>query len=68
MKVIVNGDALELPDGARVADAIAAVRPAEANRGIAVAVNGAVVPRSAWADTELTSQDKVEVLTAVAGG
>jgi len=37
-------------------------------RGIAVAVNGTVVPRSAWPATELRDGDAVEVLTAVQGG
>lgn len=68
MKIVVNGVDLELPDGAPVTDAVAAVRPAAATRGIAVAVNGSVVPRSAWGDTQLEPDDKVEVLTAVAGG
>jgi len=68
MKVVVNGDIVELRDGALVADAVAAVRPSNEMRGIAVAVNGDVVPRSAWSDTELASEDQIEVLTAVAGG
>jgi sulfur carrier protein len=36
--------------------------------GVAVAVNGAVVPRSAWATTALRDGDAVEVVTAVQGG
>lgn len=35
--------------------------------GMAVAVDGRVVPRSQW-DTELTSGARVDVLTAVQGG
>ncbi len=68
MKVVVNGEPMDLRDGARVEDAVAAVRPPGATRGVAVAVNGTVVPKSAWSNTELTHEDKVEVLTAVAGG
>ena len=37
-------------------------------RRVAVARNGEVVPRSAWATTELAAGDAVEVLAAVAGG
>jgi sulfur carrier protein len=37
-------------------------------RGIAVAVNGEVVPRSAWATTTVAAGDQVEVLTAAQGG
>lgn len=38
------------------------------SRGIAVAVNGEVVPRAAWAASELADGDNVEVLTAAQGG
>jgi len=37
-------------------------------RGVAVAVEGAVVPRTAWATTTLEPDARVEVLTAVQGG
>ncbi|MCO8275729.1 sulfur carrier protein ThiS [Actinoplanes sp. TRM 88003] len=40
----------------------------EARRGVAVAVNGEVVPRSTWEDTALAEGDSVEVLTAAQGG
>jgi sulfur carrier protein len=36
--------------------------------GVAVAVNGTVVPRSRWDDTILAAGDAVEVVTAVQGG
>ncbi|MCL4421713.1 MAG: sulfur carrier protein ThiS [Actinobacteria bacterium] len=36
--------------------------------GLAVAVNGEVIPRSLWAGTTLDQGDRVEILTAVAGG
>jgi sulfur carrier protein len=39
-----------------------------ARAGIAVAVNGEVVPRSAWADHALRDGDRVEILTAAQGG
>lgn len=37
-------------------------------RGIAVAVNGEVVPRSRWRDRTLAPGDEVEVVEAVQGG
>ncbi len=40
----------------------------EARRGVAVAVNGEVVPRSIWAAQSLADGDVVEVLTAAQGG
>jgi sulfur carrier protein len=40
----------------------------KARRGVAVAVNGTVVPRSTWAAVPLADGDTVEVLTATQGG
>ena len=37
-------------------------------RGIAVALNGAVVPRAAWPDTALAPGDRVEIVRARQGG
>jgi sulfur carrier protein len=39
-----------------------------ARPGIAVALNGSVLPRSAWAQTPLRSGDSVEVVRAHQGG
>jgi len=66
MTLTVNGRAMKLPDGGDVAALVAEFT--DARRGVAVAVNGEVVPRSAWADTGLTEGDQVEVLTAAQGG
>lgn len=38
------------------------------DRGVAVALDGAVVPRAAWPATELHPEAAIEVLTAVQGG
>ncbi len=37
-------------------------------RGIAVALNGAVIPRSAWSQTALRPGDRVEIVRARQGG
>jgi sulfur carrier protein len=39
-----------------------------AQRGIAVALNGAVVPRAAWPQTPLKPGDNVEIVRARQGG
>ena len=39
-----------------------------AQRGIAVAINGEVVPRAAWTATPLRSGDRVEIVRARQGG
>ncbi|HEU5031647.1 MAG TPA: sulfur carrier protein ThiS [Spirillospora sp.] len=66
MRIIVNGEPRELPDGASVAQAVAAVTTAAS--GVAAALNDEVVRRSAWEATELREADRLEVLTAVQGG
>ena len=66
MKVIVNGEPRELPDGASVAEVVASVSAAGA--GVAAAVNDEVVRRSEWDATPLRDADRLEVLTAVQGG
>ena len=37
-------------------------------RGVAAAVNGSVVPRSAWGSTALAEADKILVIQATQGG
>ena len=39
-----------------------------ASRGVAVAVNGVVVPASAWGDVALASGDAVEIVRPFGGG
>ena len=58
----------ELTEGATVADAVALVGVAPDARGVAVAVDRAVVPRGAWEGTTLAPGAHVEILTAIQGG
>jgi sulfur carrier protein len=62
----VNGDPLVLDAGATVTDLVA--RVAASPKGIAVAINADVVPRSEWPATEIGEGDRVELLTAAQGG
>lgn len=39
-----------------------------AGRGVAIALNGAVLPRAAWPTTTLRSGDTVEIVHAKQGG
>jgi sulfur carrier protein len=68
VNLTVNGQAHEVRDGARVADAVAAAGAEAAGRGVAVAVDGEVVPRGEWDGFELRDGQRVEVLRAVQGG
>jgi sulfur carrier protein len=62
----VNGEPHELLTGTTVAHVVERWCPAAT--GIAVARNREVVPRSAWAVTALHPGDRVEIVTAAAGG
>ncbi|MEV4541813.1 sulfur carrier protein ThiS [Micromonospora echinaurantiaca] len=66
MELTVNGAGRTVPGGATVADLVHEVTPQR--RGVAVAVNGEVVPRSGWPATVLRDGDRVEVLSAAQGG
>lgn len=66
--ITVNGQVRDLPEGAAVADVVAQLLPADAQRGVAVAVNGEVVRRADWPTVRLSGGDRVEVLAAVQGG
>jgi thiazole synthase len=68
MTVELNGSRVELPDGAKVATAIELSGAAPDGRGVAVAVDGEVVPRSEWEATSLSDGQSVEVLAAIQGG
>ncbi|HWE13703.1 MAG TPA: sulfur carrier protein ThiS [Solirubrobacteraceae bacterium] len=68
MKVIVNGEPRRLHDGATVASVVAMLDVAPGARGLAVAVDGVVVARSRWAETELHDGSQVEVVAAIQGG
>ena len=68
MNVSVNGAVTALTDGTTVAELVAALTGDPTPRGVAVARDGAVVPRSAWPATLLTDGDRDEVLTATQGG
>ena len=68
MRVILNGDERELPEGANVEAAVAASGALGRARGLAAAVDGEVVPRGEWGGTPLREGQRVEVLQAVQGG
>lgn len=66
MQVTINGTTRRVADDSTLAAVLAEVGVAA--RGVAVAVDGAVVPRDQWPGTGLRPDAVVEVLTAVQGG
>jgi sulfur carrier protein len=62
----VNGVDVEVPTGTTLADLVA--RSCPSDRGVAVAVDRTVVPRSRWAEVVVAEGCSVEMVTAAAGG
>jgi sulfur carrier protein len=68
MRVLLNGAEHELADGATVQAAVDTLELPAAGRGVAVAVDAEVVPRTQWEQHTLQDGARVEVLRAIQGG
>ena len=68
MNITINGDLHHIGDGTTIADLVTVVTGEVDPKGIAVAVDRCVVPRSEWATTDVRSGSVLEVVTAAAGG
>jgi sulfur carrier protein len=63
--ITVNGEPREL---AGTVDELLDALGVEVRRGMAVAVDATVVPRSEWPTTQVRDGARVEIVTAVQGG
>jgi thiazole synthase len=68
VRIELNGEVRELAPGATLAAAAREAGAPESGRGVALALDGEVVPRSEWAETALREGQAVEVLAAIQGG
>ena len=68
MLAVVNGRSQELQPGLTIQSLIDSLHASAEGRGVAVAVDGEVVPRGAWAQTVLREGAHVEIVAAVQGG
>ena len=68
MTIELNGERVNLAPAATVATAVERLGAERERRGVAVAVDGEVVPRSAWAQTPLSEGQRVEIVGAIQGG
>ena len=68
MTIELNGERVEIAATTTVAALVERTGAEPSQRGIAVAVNGEVVPRSAWGDTPIRDGQRIEVLGAIQGG
>jgi thiamine biosynthesis protein ThiS len=64
---MVNGEVVEVAEGATLRDLLPPADP-EPRRGVAIARNGEVVPRSGWNEVRVEAGDRIEILHAVGGG
>jgi sulfur carrier protein len=68
VNVTINGEARRVQPGATVASVVQLLDVGPGARGVAVALDGEVVTRSRWPDTELRDGCLVEVVAAIGGG
>jgi sulfur carrier protein len=68
MKLIVNGKEVEAETDVTLEGLLAVSLQTEAREGIAVAVNGEVIPKGSWSQRSLHAGDNVEIIRAVQGG
>ena len=65
--ITLNGERRELGEAATIETAVRAIGAPD-GRGVAVALDGEVIPRGEWATTEVSDGQQVEILHAVQGG
>jgi sulfur carrier protein len=65
--IVLNGEPREC-DGATIVELLADLGVEELARGVAVAVNGEIVPRAHWPSHRVDTGDRVEALSAMQGG
>jgi sulfur carrier protein len=68
LALVVNGEPFEIEKGSTIADLVGVVTECADPKGVAVAVDRCVVPRSEWAATPARAGTLVEVVGAAAGG
>ncbi len=66
ISITLNGAPHQVPPGQTLDQLIAAL--SLENQALALAVNRNVVPRKAWQDRILETQDQVEIVRAIGGG
>jgi sulfur carrier protein len=68
MDLVVNGKRVETEPDPTVEALLARFLKSAPRDGMAVAVNGEVVPKGAWSKRRLQAGDRVEIIRAVRGG
>jgi sulfur carrier protein len=66
MTITLNGSCHQIADGTTLDQLVAVFSLPQ--RGVALAMNSEVIPRSVWASTRVLPDARVEVVTALQGG
>jgi len=66
IEIILNGSSYQVPELTTIDGLVEQIGLQK--KGVAIAVNSEVIPKSNWTEKSLLSQDKVELLTITQGG
>ena len=66
--ILVNGEERPVPDDGKIPALLLDLDVEPGEKGVAIAVNGEVVPRQEWGSKGLIAGDRVELVRAVQGG
>jgi len=66
MQIVVNGQPRAAAESVALPLLIEELKLGD--RRVAVELNGAIVPRSAWPNTQLADGDRLEIVHAIGGG
>ena len=67
MNISVNNETQVLAATATITDLLAQIE-LQQTRGVAIAVNNSIIPRSGWDKHTLSENDSITIITATAGG
>lgn len=68
MELTINGEKKTIDNAETLEDVMASLGISSETKGVAAALNDAVVPRSQWKSTPIRTGDAIEVIHAVQGG
>lgn len=68
MNIKINGELIAVNEQLKLKEFVELRLNGNEPRGIAVAVNDMIIPKSKWGETVLNENDNVEIVHAVQGG
>ncbi len=68
MNITINGEVIAVNEQMKLSEFVELRLSGKEPRGIAVALNDMIIPKSKWNETALNENDNVEIVHAVQGG